>query len=387
MGKSIPPLFLVITEITRIGSFHFETKKYSGLEIISDDPFFAVGCSSDPSKDFTVNIPVRVDRVSRTQIMKLKFDELTDTVDSITVDFPGGGIVIRVAMGSSLPSSDALIKLPDLLIIGHRGSGANDIEGRYLENTLPSYRAAINDGANAVEVDVQMSGDSIPVVNHDREVENVQNDQCADGFVRVRDITAQTFKKSGLCTAFATKRPSLENVLREVPRKAILDIELKFFPLYTLPAVTRAMFVDSVLQDIDNFGEGRDLFFCTFDVTIAALLALQQKKYPCFILAKLLPDEEILDLIKRVNGLVLLCKRVGISGIILEADCITLSHELAQCVTRAGLRVMSWGSENMEKQYVAEQLRIGVSGFVTDNVNMTKEFVAKALDRDIQNVY
>ena len=46
--------------------------------------------------------------------------------------------------------------------IGHRGAPR-----RYLENTLPAFREAIRLGADAIELDVHVSADGLPVVHHD----------------------------------------------------------------------------------------------------------------------------------------------------------------------------------------------------------------------------
>ena len=56
------------------------------------------------------------------------------------------------------------------MVIGHRGLGKNMASNRSLqlgENTVPSFIAAANLGANYVEFDVQLTKDHIPVIYHD----------------------------------------------------------------------------------------------------------------------------------------------------------------------------------------------------------------------------
>ncbi|EFW99563.1 glycerophosphodiester phosphodiesterase gde1 [Grosmannia clavigera kw1407] len=56
------------------------------------------------------------------------------------------------------------------MVIGHRGMGKNMTSNRSLqlgENTVPSFIAAANLGANYVEFDVQLTKDHIPVIYHD----------------------------------------------------------------------------------------------------------------------------------------------------------------------------------------------------------------------------
>ncbi|NSC24177.1 glycerophosphodiester phosphodiesterase [Streptomyces albus subsp. chlorinus] len=47
------------------------------------------------------------------------------------------------------------------------------------ENTLPSFRAAIAAGADAVELDVRLTRDGVPVVLHDRTLERLWGHQAA----------------------------------------------------------------------------------------------------------------------------------------------------------------------------------------------------------------
>lgn len=56
------------------------------------------------------------------------------------------------------------------VVIGHRGLGKNSSSNRSLqlgENTVPSFIAAANLGANYVEFDVQLTKDHVPVIYHD----------------------------------------------------------------------------------------------------------------------------------------------------------------------------------------------------------------------------
>lgn len=48
------------------------------------------------------------------------------------------------------------------LIIGHRGSPAEEVE-----NTIPSFEKALNQNANALEMDICLTKDKIPIIYHD----------------------------------------------------------------------------------------------------------------------------------------------------------------------------------------------------------------------------
>src|SRR5207247_6839861 len=60
--------------------------------------------------------------------------------------------------------------LPRVLTIAHRGDSL-----RYPENTLESIRAAFDLGADAVELDIRLSSDGVPMVFHDDTLERTPN--------------------------------------------------------------------------------------------------------------------------------------------------------------------------------------------------------------------
>ncbi len=61
-------------------------------------------------------------------------------------------------------------KMSSTMVIGHRGMGKNMTSTKSLqlgENTVPSFIAAANLGAQYVEFDVQLTKDHVPVIYHD----------------------------------------------------------------------------------------------------------------------------------------------------------------------------------------------------------------------------
>ncbi len=111
---------------------------------------------------------------------------------------------------------------PGLLNIGHRGAS-----GRFPENTLSSFRAAIEAGAEMCELDVQMTRDGVAVVIHDDTV-----DRTTDGHGPVAGLTLAELKRldagAWFDRKFAGERiPTLDEVLAAVKDRCALDIELK----------------------------------------------------------------------------------------------------------------------------------------------------------------
>ncbi len=108
------------------------------------------------------------------------------------------------------------------LNIAHRGASAVAPP-----NTLVAFERAIELGADAIEFDVRLSADGVPVVIHDATV-----DATTDGSGRVAEMTVAQLKRldagASFAPAFAGERiPTLEEVLGVVGERLLLNIELK----------------------------------------------------------------------------------------------------------------------------------------------------------------
>src|SRR3989338_6345931 len=109
------------------------------------------------------------------------------------------------------------------IVFAHRG--ANRLAP---ENTLGAFKKAHALGANAVEFDVQLSSDLVPVVIHDDVLERTTNGQ---GFVADHSFAALKKLDAGLWfhPHFQGERvPSLAEVLEEIiPLGMMINIEIK----------------------------------------------------------------------------------------------------------------------------------------------------------------
>lgn len=95
------------------------------------------------------------------------------------------------------------------------------------ENTLPAFRLAEEQGADGIELDVQLTKDGELVVCHDERI-----DRCSDHQGFVRDYTLKELKSFSFSRQFQdydnVRIPSLEEVLQLVkPGRMSVNIELK----------------------------------------------------------------------------------------------------------------------------------------------------------------
>lgn len=110
----------------------------------------------------------------------------------------------------------------EFALVGHRGAG-----GLAPENTFPSFELALALGVDAVEIDVHLSRDGIPVVIHDHTV-----DRTTDGRGAVGSFTVEQLKELDASGRFrqtqpGARIPTFDEVLAWARGRTRLVIELK----------------------------------------------------------------------------------------------------------------------------------------------------------------
>jgi len=101
------------------------------------------------------------------------------------------------------------------LIIGHRGAGADAPE-----NTLAAFALALEQNADGIEFDVQLSADGVPVIIHDDTV-----DRTCNGTGRVTEMTLAELQALTIENEHAI--PTLDEVFETLGRRTLYNIELK----------------------------------------------------------------------------------------------------------------------------------------------------------------
>jgi glycerophosphoryl diester phosphodiesterase len=152
------------------------------------------------------------------------------------------------------------------LIIGHRGAAAHAPE-----NTIPSFRLAERAGADALELDVHVTADGIPVVIHDPTLLRTAGRDltvAAESFARLREAdTGSRFTRDGGRTfpwrGRGIQIPSLEEVATAFPQMPLL-IELKVRGagdavrrvLWRTGALNRSLLVSFDSRAVASFRDG-----------------------------------------------------------------------------------------------------------------------------------
>ena len=141
-----------------------------------------------------------------------------------------------------------------MLLGGHRGNAAE-----CPENTLASFRSAIELGVDVIECDVHRSEDGALPVIHDHLV-----DRTTDGSGLVRDFSMAELKRfdagSWKDSKFAGERiPSLDEVLEVAKGRVGVAIEIKNLPL------PYAGIEEAVVAAVQNAGMVHDVVVISFD--------------------------------------------------------------------------------------------------------------------------
>ena len=169
-----------------------------------------------------------------------------------------------------------------IIVEAHRGYSA-----KYPENTLISFEAALELGVDAVEFDIWLSKDKIPVIVHDGYVE-----RTTDGKGHVRDKTLQEIKQLDAGRWFDEKFsgqriPTLRETLEVLTKSPnlMLGVEIKEYTFET---------VDLTIGLLNEFGCVARCFFYCFNARIIKYLKhkynVTTMGYPDFMMKEFEPD-------------------------------------------------------------------------------------------------
>lgn len=110
--------------------------------------------------------------------------------------------------------------LPRPVVFAHRGASAHAPE-----NTIAAFELAVNQGADAIELDVKLTADGKAVVIHDQTV-----DRTTNGSGKVNTLTLESLKKLDARYHFTnfdgTTIPTLDEVFESVGKRTFINVEL-----------------------------------------------------------------------------------------------------------------------------------------------------------------
>ena len=209
-------------------------------------------------------------------------------------------------------------------IIGHRGAA------ELPENTIPSFQAALDQGVDALELDVRQSGDGQLVVVHGSVV----------GDHSVQATPYDTFKEAP--EGFTV--PLFEDVLKAFGKKTFLDIELK-----------HGGFEEQAVKLIGKYCKPEKTMVSGFDT--ASLNKVHE----------LLPELQLGFIYNRTQDEE---SRHHSPVDVVIPQFRLASRQLIEEVHDEGLKVWAWTVN--EEVEIKRLLTLGVDGFITDYPKLVK---------------
>ncbi|MFD9301131.1 glycerophosphodiester phosphodiesterase [Streptomyces sp. NPDC060048] len=216
-----------------------------------------------------------------------------------------------------------------LTAVGHRGDPY-----RVRENTLASIRSAFDYGADAVEIDVRMTRDGVPVLLHDEDLKRLWGHD-----VRLDAVTAPQLKE---LTGGAV--PTLRDALTAAgDGRVMLD----------LPGAT-AETVRTVVGQVRECGARDRTYYCAGPNTMLAVRAADPGAEIALTWTTLSPPRRVL-----IDAVApsLLNYRFGLVG-----------RELVDALHRDGLAVSAWTPDT--KRSMRAMITAGVDSITTNRVDV-----------------
>lgn len=236
-----------------------------------------------------------------------------------------------------------------MLKIGHRGAKAYAPE-----NSIASFKKALELGVDMVEFDVRLTKDKYPVVVHDNQLTRL-----AKKFRRLSQMTLSEVKE--LRVKGGEEIPTLGEVLEVIDNKIGMDIELKVKDSAQIIVQTlRDYRVDmkNVMVSSNFASELRRAEEMEHEITTALIF----RSGNSFTIWLVLDFLAILFLPFTVYYISWLVKRAN-------ADYLNINHRLlnrrkVNCFQRKGIKICAWTVDNIEKINYLKSL--GIDGIITN---------------------
>jgi glycerophosphoryl diester phosphodiesterase len=249
-------------------------------------------------------------------------------------------------------------------IIAHRGSALHAPE-----NTLAAIRWSLTQDVDAIEVDVHLAADGIPVLMHDTTV-----DRTTDGTGNVSDYTAAELAAldagGWFDAAFAGEPvPTLAQVLDVVAGQVVLSIEIKGGEEYQ-QGITAAVIDEVAARQADSW-----CWIGSFhDSVLERAAALRADQAPAMRLVKIA--------VGQVTGLPLAVDdgpRLGWIPFGQSVAAVAMNHRLltgaeADRLHRQNLQVWAWTANDADA--IARALHRGADAVITDTPPLAREVIA-----------
>ncbi|MEW6268657.1 MAG: glycerophosphodiester phosphodiesterase family protein [Thermodesulfobacteriota bacterium] len=169
--------------------------------------------------------------------------------------------------------------------VGHRGTGMTRPGHPFPENSVSSFREAIRQGADGIELDVEITADGGLVVMHDDTLERTTTcTGCVSAYTLDEVRACLLLDGDGRPTA--EHPPTLEESYAALPDDALMNVELKVYGSgCATPGTGATALAEATVAEVRALGELDRTFFSSFDAeAAAAVLAAEPDAYSALLI-------------------------------------------------------------------------------------------------------
>ena len=164
--------------------------------------------------------------------------------------------------GGAAGAGSCVCDVAELAICGHRGTGP---KGAFPENTIESLNQAVREGAELVELDVQLSADGHVVLMHDDTVERTTDGNGCVANLTLAELQALDAAVGTPLEGQGVRVPTLAETMGQVDSG--LNIELKVPDDPSCPLPDSSALVQAVVAQIQADTKTRRIMVSSFDIT------------------------------------------------------------------------------------------------------------------------
>jgi glycerophosphoryl diester phosphodiesterase len=222
-------------------------------------------------------------------------------------------------------------------------------KGHAPENTLAGVRKALELGADAIEIDIHVTRDGVPVLIHDSTV-----DRTTDGSGEIASLSLRQARR--LDAGAGERIPTLREVLETVAGRALLVLEVKASRIEeeVLAVVRRAKALDSCVVH-------------SFRASVVQRIRILEPRMPCSLLTG---GQDVVDW-GQLFGFAL---SLGAQGVAVHHGVVT--PELVRAAHLRELRCSTWtANARADVRRVADA---GVDAITSDYPDRVRRWLPKA---------
>jgi glycerophosphoryl diester phosphodiesterase len=245
------------------------------------------------------------------------------------------------------------------LIIAHRGESYD-----VTENTLSAINLAWENGADGVEIDVQLSKDNEVVVIHDKNTKRLSGENHLVKSLSVEALKSLDIRTKRVRKHFTEKIPLLSEIISTLPAGKLLFIEIKC-GTEIIPALKTVVNRSKVNKN--------QVKLIGFNIKTMSAVKNNFPNHEVFFI-KRIHIERIISRKSLWDNLISKIKQHSLDGINLAYTRL-LTSEVVNKFKHSKLKIYVWTINNHRK--ALRLIDMNVDGFISDRVGYIKEKIAQ----------